>query len=92
MRSGPDNSLWVQRIGIPSEMTDDEKENFNPLLDQGSDEWDVFDAEGRLQGMITLPDRFTPFALQGDLLYGVWRDELEVQYVRVFRVTPAAVS
>lgn len=89
MRSGPENGLWVQRVGIPSEMTEDERENFNPMLDQGSDEWDVFDAEGRLLGMVTMPDRFTPFSLKGDLMYGVWRDELEVQYVKVFRVTKA---
>ncbi len=86
MRSGPENELWVQRVGIPSDMTDEERENWNPLLDQGSDEWDVFDAEGRLRGIITMPDRFTPFSLKDDLLYGVWRDELEVQYVRVYRV------
>ena len=87
MRSGPGNGLWVQRIGIPSQMTEEQRENFNPMLDQGSPEWDVFDAEGRLEGMITMPERFTPFSLKGDLLYGVWRDEFEVQYVKVYRVT-----
>ncbi|NNK48297.1 MAG: hypothetical protein HKP01_05460 [Gemmatimonadetes bacterium] len=87
MRNGPEESLWVQRIGIPSDMTADERENWNPMLDQGSDEWDVFDAEGRYLGFVTMPDRFSPFALKGDLFYGVWRDEFEVQYVKVLRVT-----
>lgn len=87
MRNGPEQSLWVQRISVPSDMTDDEQENWNPLLDQGSDEWDVFDAEGRFMGFVTMPDRFTPFSLRGDLLYGVWRDEFEVQYVKVYRIT-----
>ena len=81
MRNGPEQSLWVQRIGIPSDMTPDEQENWNPMLDQGSDDWDVFDAEGRYLGFVTMPDRFSPFSLKGDLLYGVWRDEVEVQYV-----------
>ncbi|MDP2469803.1 MAG: 6-bladed beta-propeller [Candidatus Palauibacterales bacterium] len=84
---GPQNSLWVQRVGIPSDMTPDERENWNPMLDQGSDDWDVFDAEGRYLGAVTIPDRFSPFSLKGDLLYGVWRDEFEVQYVKVLRIT-----
>ena len=87
MRNGPEQSLWVQRIGIPSDMTTDEQENWNPLLDQGSDEWDVFDADGRFMGFVTMPERFTPFSLRGDLLYGVWRDEFEVQYAKVYRIT-----
>ena len=87
MRNGPEQSLWVQRISVPSDMTADEQENWNPLLDQGSDEWDVFDADGRFMGFVTMPERFTPFSLRGDLLYGVWRDEFEVQYVKVYRIT-----
>lgn len=87
LRNGPEQSLWVQRIGVPSDMTADERENWNPMLDQGSDEWDVFDSEGRFMGFVTMPDRFTPFSLKGDLLYGVWRDEFEVQYVKVYRIT-----
>ena len=87
LRNGPENSLWVQRVGVPSDMTDDERENWNPVLDQGSDDWDVFDAQGRYLGVVTIPDRFSPFSLKGDLLYGVWRDEFEVQYVKVLRIT-----
>jgi hypothetical protein len=87
MRNGPEQSLWVQRIGVPSDMTADERENWNPLLDQGSDDWDVFDADGRYLGVVTMPDRFSAFSLKGDLLYGVWRDEFEVQYVKVYRIT-----
>ena len=87
MRNGPEQSLWVQRNGVPSDMTEDEQENWNPLLDQGSDDWDVFDADGRFMGFVTMPERFTPFSLKGDLFYGVWRDEFEVQYVKVYRVT-----
>lgn len=92
LSDGPRNSLWAQQVGVPSDMTADERENWNPVLDQGSDEWDVFDAEGRFLGTTTMPDRFTPFSFRGDLLYGVWRDEFEVQYVRVYRITglPAA--
>ncbi len=87
MRNGPRGSLWVQRVGVPSDMTPDEQENWNPMLDQGSDDWDVFDSEGRYLGFVTMPDRFSPFSLKDDLLYGVWRDDFEVQYVKVLRIT-----
>lgn len=87
LRNGPEQSLWVQRMGVPSDMTADEQENWNPLLDQGSDEWDVFDGDGRYLGVVSMPDRFSPFSVRSDLIYGVWRDEFEVQYVKVLRVT-----
>lgn len=47
----------------------------------GSPEWELYDPEGRYLGVVTLPDRFTPLNAEGDELYGVWRDELDVQYV-----------
>ena len=44
---------------------------------------DVFDAEGRFMGVLALPDRFQPLRVSGDRIYGVWRDELDVQHVMV---------
>ena len=63
---------------------------FDPQ-DIGSPEWEVFDAEGRYLGVVTLPERFTPVNVKGDMLYGVWRDELDVQYIMRLRLnqTPA---
>ena len=53
---------------------------------------DLFDAEGRYLGTVTMPDRFTPMRFIGDLVYGVWRDELDVQYAVRLRIggMPAA--
>ena len=34
----------------------------------------------------TLPDRFAPLDAEGDDLYGVWTDELDVQYVVRVRI------
>ena len=70
----------------PRDDLGDSEAEFNPQ-DLGADEWDIFDAEGRYLGIVTMPDRFSPFSLRGDLLYGVWRDEFEVQYVKVLRIT-----
>jgi len=83
-RGGPHGTLWVQRLRDLSEMSDEERENWNPQLDQGGPEWDVFEADGRYGGVVELPARFTPFAIQEDRIYGVFRDDFDVQYVRVF--------
>jgi hypothetical protein len=86
LRAGPDGTLWVQRVRYLSDLTDEELESFNPTLDQGSATWDVYDSEGRYLGVIELPDRFTPFTVVGNQLYGVHRDEFDVQYVMILRI------
>jgi len=86
LRAGPDGTLWVQRVRYLGDLTDEELESFNPTLDQGSATWDVYDSEGRYLGAIELPDRFTPFTVVGNRLYGVHRDEFDVQYVVVLRI------
>jgi hypothetical protein len=90
--SGPQNTVWVQDILAPSALSADAQEFFNPQQDLGSSEFDVFDAEGRYLGMVTMPDRFTPMRFIDDMVYGVWRDELDVQYVVRLRIAgmPAA--
>ena len=86
MMPGPAGSLWVQRVQEPTGMTAEERETWNPLLDLGASEWDILDAEGRYLGMLDMPHRFQPVTFEGDLVYGIWRDEFDVQYVRVMRV------
>lgn len=86
LRSGPDGTLWVQRVNDLESMSEDERENWNPQLDQGAPEWDVFEADGRYGGVLELPARFTPFTVEQDHVYGVYRDEFDVQYVRVYRL------
>jgi hypothetical protein len=84
--AGPQSSLWVQRIIAPSEMTQEEKEAFNPLQNMGSPKWDVFDRQGRWMGVVEMPMHFQPLDIEGDRVYGVWRDEMDVQHVMVMRV------
>ncbi|MDT8437258.1 MAG: hypothetical protein RRA92_10945, partial [Gemmatimonadota bacterium] len=86
---GPAGSLWVQRIRKPDELSAAEREEFNPLQNLGSPDWDVFDVDGRYLGVVTMPDRFQPIGFEGDQVFGVWRDELDVQYVRFVRVVGA---
>ncbi len=85
---GPEGTLWVQRVQEPSGMTPEELEAWNPLLDLGAAGWDIFDREGRYLGAIDMPHRFSPVVFEGDRLYGIWRDEFDVQYVKVLQVVP----
>jgi hypothetical protein len=81
---GPDGTLWVQRVRPADEMdfTGDGANAF----DFGARQWDVYDTEGRLLGTIEFPPRFRPLRIVGDDVYGVLRDELDVQYVARFRI------
>jgi hypothetical protein len=76
---GPDNTIWVQRVQT-AERVHLEGGTFD-AQDVGAPEWDVFDGEGRLLGTITLPPRFQPMRVSDGKLYGVARDELDVQHV-----------
>jgi hypothetical protein len=51
-------------------------------------EWDILTYDGKVAGTVRLPARFTARALQGDLLAGVEKDELDVESVAVYRITP----
>lgn len=78
---GPQGTLWVQHIQSVSDLSEEERANFNLMEDSGAPEWDVFDPDGRYLGVVTMPDRFAPRLFVGEKLYGVWRDDLDVQYV-----------
>lgn len=83
---GPQGTLWVQHIQSVSELSEEERANFNLLEDSGAPEWDVFDPDGRYLGVVTMPHRFAPRLFVGEKLYGVWRDDLDVQYVVRLRI------
>jgi len=84
---GPDETLWVQKIRSARDMAEGAEEGFEfDAQDIGSPEWEVFDVEGRFMGVVVLPEGFQPVNVKGDLLYGVWRDELDVQYIMRLRV------
>lgn len=75
---GPDNTVWVQRFPTGALLAGGEDLDLQNLA---APDWDVFDAQGRLLGMITLPDRFNGMRVVGKSIYGVQRDELDVQHV-----------
>jgi hypothetical protein len=78
---GVDGTIWVQRFRTPSSLTEEERKGFNPQYDLLAPDWDVFDSEGRFLGVVRMPPRFQPVRFLGTDIYGIQRDELDVQYV-----------
>jgi hypothetical protein len=81
---GPEGSIWVQRVRTGKDVI--EAGGDFSALDVNAPEWDIFDAEGRFLGVLTLPERFQAVRVEGRLVYGIWRDELDVQYVMVVEI------
>jgi hypothetical protein len=48
--------------------------------------YDVFEPDGTYVGRVRLPYDFVPLAAQGDDVWGVFRDEFDVEYVHRYRV------
>jgi len=46
--------------------------------------WRVFDPDGRLLGAVRVPERFQIHQIGEDWILGVWRDDLGVEYVRMY--------
>jgi hypothetical protein len=86
MSIGPNGSLWVQHLRPPAEVPEEELDTYDMTQDIGARDWDVFDPEGRYLGVVTMPPRFTPRLIREDAIYGVWRDDLDVQYVMRLRI------
>lgn len=88
---GPEGTIWVQGVQTP-ETVEEQGITFN-LQDLGGNRWEVFDEDGRFLGLVEMPPRFTPVTFDGDVLYGVLLDEMDVQYaarLRLDRPQPVA--
>lgn len=88
LMEGPQGSIWVQQIRSARQIAANGG-TFSPENDLGAAEWDVFDRDGRFMGVVTLPPRFQPRVVRGNRIYGVQRDELDVQYVVAVEVDGA---
>ena len=85
-KARPNGTIWVQHVRGAAEMTEEQLRVANFIEDIGAPDWDVLDREGRYLGVVTMPDRFAPRMIAGHKIYGVWRDELDVQYAVVLRI------
>jgi len=95
--AGPNGTIWVQYFRPVSELSDTERETLGMMAQvdriiitqrdfHGAPDWDVFDAEGRYLGVLTMPPRFVPRLIRGDKIYGIQRDEFNVEYVVRLRI------
>ena len=48
--------------------------------------WLLFDLDGRGRGSVVMPEGLSVQAISRDFVAGVWRDELDVEYVRLHRI------
>ena len=96
--AGPYGTLWVQQAKPTGEVAEGEidpqlvGDRAASALLVASPVWNVFARDGRHMGEIRFPERFRPLQTVGDRIYGVWRDDLNVQYVVRLRVTGAVPS
>jgi hypothetical protein len=61
--------LWVKRgVTAPGEPS----------------EWLVFNREGEHIALVDLPARYDPFHVGDNFILGVWRDDLSIEYVRLY--------
>jgi len=87
MLGGPDGSIMVQLVRPIATLSAEEQKGFDLLGGSlGSRQWDVFDREGRYLGVVEMPLNFQPVQFSGNKVYGIQRDELDVQYVVVLNV------
>lgn len=58
--------------------------HFNSPGYRGPSQWSVFSPDGVLLGVVELPQGFVPRQIGRDFLLGIWRDELDVPYIRTY--------
>lgn len=57
-----------------------------------SNEWTGFSREGVLLGTLSLPERLEVLEFGEDYVLGVWKDEMDVEYVRLYALQDPAGS
>ena len=71
LRVDPDGFIWVQDYRIDPD---------DPSI------WSIFDPDGRFLGTLEVPAGNRLLAVYRDAILTTWRDELDVEYVRLYRL------
>ncbi len=69
----PDKNVWL-RTG----------RHFPP--EAPSRDWTVFSPDGVLLGSLQMPERFEVFEVGSDYVLGVWKDEMEVEFIHLYHL------
>ncbi len=83
---GPNGTIWVRGVLPIDSMAVEILNGRSSARGAGSGVWEVFSREGRLLGQVELPPRFVLQRIKGDLMYGVSRDDLDVESVVRLRI------
>ena len=60
---------------------------FRSPADSGPDHWIVLDGQGVVVGRIEVPEDVELYEVGADYALGLWTDELDVEHVRMWRLT-----
>jgi hypothetical protein len=71
LRVDSEGYLWVENYRRPGE---------------DRPHWTVFNHTGRRLGLVEMPDRFTIHQIGRDFVLGSWRDEMDVEHVRLYEL------
>lgn len=90
---GRDGRIWVEvaTAGEPipeGEMPEREKDEPPPYTTRAPVVYDVYSPEGRLLGRVALPARLTLHAMDGNRVWGVMTDSLDIGYALRLRIEP----
>lgn len=77
LAAAADGSFWVRHYVPPGDTAEVTR-------------WSVFDSDGRMTGTLEAPAGFQPMYIDATAVVGVARDDLDVEYVRVYGIEPVA--
>lgn len=81
-----DGNLWVERALTDPPWWDMGWVTERVVVPPVAIPWDVFDSRGRWLGDVTMPARFRAMDIGKHFVVGVWKDDLDVQYVHGYRL------
>lgn len=74
-----DGQLWV--------------EEFDPAVSPSDEShWSVYDQRGHRLGQVAMPPFFRPFEIGQDYVLGAWKDDMGIEYVRLYDLTSEGSS
>jgi hypothetical protein len=85
--NGPRGTLWLRRVKRICDMTAEEIAALtNSPTVRPAPGYDVFDGQGRYLGIVEAPEEMPLGLLTGDRLFGIVKDELDVEYLQIYRI------
>jgi hypothetical protein len=84
IRTDPAGNLWVRIYDYRESFVPSGPVRVNTI--RASSEWDVFNPQGGWLCTVELPPSFTPLEIGTDHVAGLWRDNDDVEHVRLYRL------